>query len=70
MARDIRRNALQHTGSHLRRRIDKMRQEDEEDAEAAREAESAGVPVPAPRLHKKITKDPNKAFSKLSQHFN
>mmetsp|Transcript_17672 Transcript_17672/g.35601 ORF Transcript_17672/g.35601 Transcript_17672/m.35601 type:complete len:206 (-) Transcript_17672:134-751(-) len=69
MARDMRLNQLQHTAAHIRRRIEKMRREDEEDAA---EAAAAGTPAPSetyPRGRKK-TKDPNPAFKKTSKHFN
>ena len=69
MARDMRLNALQHTAAHLRRRIAKMLEEDQEDAEAA-EAAATGSSMPPHRLQPKSTKDPNKAFSKKSMHFN
>lgn len=68
MARDMRLNQLQHTAAHIRRRIEKMRTEDEEDAS---EAEAAGAPAPsALRGRGKKTKLYNPAFAKTSKHFN
>ena len=70
MARDGRRNALQHTAAHLRRRIEKMREEDAEDLEVNQEHIAKGMPPPPPRLRRKLTKDPNPAFKKRSKNFN
>lgn len=69
MARDMKLNAYQHTAAHLRRRIAKMREEDAEEVAEAAAAVALGKQAPPPRLRKKITKDPNKAFSKKSRNF-
>lgn len=70
MARDMRLNSHQHTAAHLRRRIAKMNAEVVMDAEAAREAEVAGLKPPIPRRIRKVTKDPNPQFKHRSKHFN
>ena len=62
MARDIRLNTFQHTATHLRRRIEKMREEDEE--------ETVGTGEVPQRLLAKRTRDPNNAFKKRSRNFN
>ena len=69
MARDMKLNTYQHTAAHLRRRIAKMRSEDAEEAAVAAAAVALGKQAPPPRLRKKITKNPNKAFSKKSMNF-
>ena len=69
MARDMKLNAYQHTAAHLRRRIAKMQSEDAEEAAEAAAAVALGKQAPPPRLRKKITKNPNKAFSKKSMNF-
>ena len=61
MARDMRLNSLQHTAAHLRRRIHKMKEEDEED-----EGEAAQPPA----QKRKLTRDPNPAFKKRAMNFN
>ena len=61
MARDMRLNALQHTAAHLRRRFEKMREDDVED-----EVAEGAVPH---RLEPKMTKHPNPAFRKKSTNF-
>lgn len=70
MARDGRLNQMQHTASHLRKRVAKMREEDAEDGAVAAAALASGKAAPPPRLRKKITKDPNPAFRNDSRHFN
>uniref|UniRef100_A0A7S0ILE1 Nucleolar protein 16 n=1 Tax=Calcidiscus leptoporus TaxID=127549 RepID=A0A7S0ILE1_9EUKA len=69
MSRDMRLNQYQHTAPHLRRRIAKMRTEDQKDTEAAAAAAASKLPAPSPRLRKKITKNPNGAFKRRSTHF-
>jgi hypothetical protein len=70
MARDGRLNQMQHTAAHLRRRIETMQAEDAEDAAAVAASLAQGKAAPPRRLRKKITKDPNPAFKRLSKHFN
>ena len=70
MARDMRLNAMQHTASWLKKRIEKMIGEDEQEAAAATAAIGAGKLPPPPRLRKKLTKHPNNAFQKRSMNFN
>ena len=52
MARDMRLNAMQHTASWLKKRIEKMIGEDEQEAAAATAAIGAGKLPPPPRLRK------------------
>jgi len=69
MARDMRLNSLQHTAAHLRRRIQKMHEEDAEEAEEATASVAAGNAPPPPRLRAKVTRNPNPAFRKGSRNF-
>ena len=69
MARDMRLNAYQHTAAHLRHRIEKMQEDDAQDAADAAAALEAGQAVPLPRDRRKITKDPNNAFKRRSRNF-
>ena len=70
MARDGRVNTLQHTGAHLRNRIGKLHKDDEEDQEAVAAAAARGEAAPEPRGKRKMTRDPNPAFTKKrAMHF-
>jgi hypothetical protein len=70
MARDMKVNTYQHTAAHLRKRIRKMLQEDAEEAALVEAAVAQGEPAPPPRIRKKLTNQPNRAFSKKSMNFN
>ena len=67
MARDMRLNTHQHTGAHLRRRISKLKLDDVRDAAVAAARVTEGK---KPKLKKKITKNPNRAFKRNSMNFN
>ena len=69
MARDMRRNQLQHTAAHLRKRIAKMHEEDVEDLAERAAAAQKGAPMPPDRFARKRTGDPNNAFHKRSRNF-
>lgn len=69
MARDMRRNQLQHTAAHLRKRIAKMHEEDVEDLAERAAAAQEGASMPPDRFARKRTGDPNNAFHKRSRNF-
>ena len=70
MARDMKINTYQQTAAHLRRRIAKMLQEDAQEEAEQEAAVAKGGDAPLPRIQKKLTKLPNRAFSKKSMNFN